>query len=89
MDSSEDHFVCNEDDIIDCASDTETNDMYPDIQMTANDILKNCLGTLILSLKDLSNHLCSSFAFYVVYGLRTVKNRLMICFLYGFWPQDN
>ena len=35
MDASEDHFVYYEDDIIDCAFDAETNDMYPD--MTANE----------------------------------------------------
>ena len=35
MDGSEDHFVY-EDDIIDCASDAEA-DMYPDVQMTANE----------------------------------------------------
>ena len=37
MDWSEDHFVYNEDDIIDCASDAETDDMHPDVQMTANE----------------------------------------------------
>ena len=36
MDGSEDHFMYDEDDIIDCASDDETDDMYPDVQMTAN-----------------------------------------------------
>ena len=36
MDSSEDHFVYDEDNIIDCASDAETDDIHPDVQMTAN-----------------------------------------------------
>ena len=37
MDGNEDHFVYDEEDIINCASDTETNDMYPDVQTTANE----------------------------------------------------
>ena len=31
MNGSEDHFAHDEDDIIDCSSDTETDDMYPDV----------------------------------------------------------
>ena len=37
MNGSEDHFAHDEDDIIDCSSDTETDDMYPDVQTAANE----------------------------------------------------
>ena len=37
MDSSDDHFMYDEDGIIDCTSDAETDDMHPDVQMTANE----------------------------------------------------
>ena len=36
MDGTEDHFVCDED-IINYPSDSETDDKYPDVQMTANE----------------------------------------------------
>ena len=39
IDGSEDHFVYDDDDIIDCSSDAETDDLYPDFQMTANEEL--------------------------------------------------
>ena len=37
MDSSEDHFVYDEDDIINYTSDAETDDVYLDVQMTVNE----------------------------------------------------
>ena len=37
MDGSEDYFVYDEDDIINCTTDAETDDMYPDVQMIANE----------------------------------------------------
>ena len=37
MDSSEDHFMYDENDIIDCISVGEIDDMYPDAQMNANE----------------------------------------------------
>ena len=33
MDGSEDHFVYDEDDIINCASDAEIDYVYPDVQI--------------------------------------------------------
>ena len=88
MDVSEDNFVYDEGDIIDCASDAEANDMYPCVQMTANEF-EELFGTLIPSLKDLSNHLYSLFAFYAVFRHWTIKTGFYVCFLCSFWPQDS
>ena len=82
MDDSEDHFVYDEDDIIDCASDAETDDMHPDVQMTANEFeeLFGNSDSEFEGLVTITHFVCF---LYTVFGLRTIKNRLIICFSYA------